>query len=355
MPDLPHLLPLERFISEWSRVRVVFGAGSVARLGKELDALRITRALVVTTPGRSTALALIRGYLGDRLAGVCDRAALHVPFDHVRHALSQVDVVAPDALLTVGGGSAVGLAKAIALERHLPIVAVPTTYAGSEMTGIWGVTEGDQKRTGRDARVTPRLVVYDPRLTLSLPVAVSAASGMNAIAHAVEALYAANVGPVAAGAAEDALRSLGRALPMVVARPDDLQARTLAMRGAHAAGVALELASMGLHHKICHVLGGTFGLPHAPTHAAVLPRVVAFNTPAAPAAMARVADALGGIDAAAGLAALNETLGLTMSLRRLGLREADVDRAAELVAASSYGNPRPATVADVRELLLRAL
>jgi len=355
MPDAPGLLALTRFTSEWSRVRVVFGAGAVDRLGEELDALGIRRTLVVTTAGRTTALASIRQALAGRLAGECDRAAVHVPMDRVRDALIQVDAIMPDALLTVGGGSAVGLAKAVALDRHIPIVAVPTTYAGSEMTGIWGVTDGDRKRTGRDARVTPRLVVYDPRLTLWLPPHVSAASGMNAIAHAVEALYAANAGPVAVGAAEDALRSLARALPLVIARPDDLEARTLAMRGAHAAGMALELASMGLHHWICHVLGGTFGLAHAPTHAAVLPHVVAFNAPAAPDAMARIADALGSTDAATGLAALNQALGLTMSLRRLGLRDADVDRAAELVAATSYGNPRPVTADEVRQLLLNAL
>jgi maleylacetate reductase len=266
-----------------------------------------------------------------------------------------VDRTEPDALLAVGGGSAIGLAKAIALERRLPIVAVPTTYAGSEMTSIWGVTEGEVKRTGRDRGVALRLVVYDPNLTLSLPAAVSAASGMNAIAHAVEAMYAREAGPIATAAAEEALRSLARALPPIVTRPDDLEARVLALRGAHAAGVALELAAMGLHHKICHVLGGTFGLPHAPTHAAVLPRVAAFNASAAPEAMARIAAALGVADAAAGLAALNDALGLTMSLGALGLGADDIDRAAALVTASAYANPRPVTADDVRALLRSAL
>jgi maleylacetate reductase len=266
-----------------------------------------------------------------------------------------VDRTAPDLLLAIGGGSAIGLAKAVALERRLPIAVVPTTYSGSEMTGIWGVTDSDAKRTGRDPGVTARLVVYDPNLTLSLPAAVSAASGMNAIAHAVEAMYAPQAGPIATAAAEDALRSLARALPGVVARPDDVEARTLALRGAHAAGVALELASMGLHHKICHVLGGTFGLPHAATHAAVLPRVVAFNALAAPVAMARVAAALGVADAAVGLTALTRGLGLTMSLGALGLRAEDVDRAAALVASAAYANPRRATTDEVRTLLRSAL
>lgn len=338
-----------------SRPHVVFGAGSVERIGAELDAIGVKRPLVITTPGRSEAMALVRRHLGDRLAGVCDRAALHVPIARVREAVAEVDRLSPDALLSIGGGSAVGLAKAVALERRLPIIAVPTTYAGSEMTSIWGITNGDEKRTGRDPAVRPRLVIYDPELTLTLPAAVSAASGMNAIAHAVEAMYAVNAGGDATAAAEDAIRDLARALPMVVTRPADLEGRTLALRGAQAAGLALELASMGLHHKICHVLGGTFGLPHAPTHAAVLPHVVAFNASVAPEAMARIASALGVDDPAAGLAALSRALGLTASLHDLGLREADLDRAADLVTSSAYGNPRPATAADVRALLLGVL
>ena len=349
------LLPHARFTSDWSRTRVVFDVGAVKQLAAELDTLHVTRLLIVTTPGRAPMLGVVHEHLGARVRGVCDLAALHVPIDRVQAAVTMIDAIGPDALLAIGGGSAIGLAKAMARERRLPIAVVPTTYAGSEMTSIWGVTDGDAKRTGRDPAVAPRLVVYDPTVTLSLPPSVSAASGMNAIAHAVEALYALEVGPIATAAAEAALRSLARALPAVVARPDDIEARTLALGGAHAAGVALELASMGLHHKICHVLGGTFGLPHAPTHAAVLPRVVAFNAAAAPAAVARVAAALDVADAAAGLEALNRTLGLTMSLSALGLRAGDVDRAATLVASSTYPNPRQVTVDDVRALLRSAL
>jgi alcohol dehydrogenase class IV len=324
------------FTSEWSRVRVVFGAGVVSRLGAELDALGIARPLLVTTPGRAQGLAAVREPIGDRLAGVCDRAALHVPVERVRAALTEIDRSSPDALLAVGGGSAIGLAKAAALERLLPIVAVPTTYAGSEMTSIWGVTDGEVKRTGRSSGVAPRLVVYDPDLTLSLPPDVSAASGMNAIAHAVEAMYAAGAGPIATAAAEEAIRLLARALPAVVEAPGDRVPRAVALRGAHAAGVALELAAMGLHHKICHVLA-------------------AFNTPAAPEAMARVAGALGVEDAAAGLRHLNRSLGLTASLGTLGFRAEDVDRAADLITAAAYANPRPVTRDDVRLLLRQAL
>ena len=343
------------FTADWPRTRVVFGAGALARLGAELDALRTARLLAVTTPGRRTTLTAVHEQAGDRIAGVCDRAVLHVPVESVGAGVAEVDRMAPDGLIAVGGGSAIGLAKAIALERRLPIVVIPTTYSGSEMTGIWGVTAGAVKRTGRDAGVAPRLVLYDPDLTLDLPADVSAASGMNAIAHAVEALYAREASPLATAAAEGAIRALGRALPVVTRTPRDLAARTLALCGAHLAGVALQLSTMGLHHKICHVLGGTFGLPHAPTHAAVLPLVAAFNATAAPEAMGRVADALGVGDAPAGLRALNQALGLTSSLSALGLRAEDVSRAASLVVSTPYENPRAVSEADVRTLLFAGL
>ncbi len=343
------------FTSDWTRVRVVFGEGVVTHLGAEIDRLVARRALLVTTPGRAAALASIRIALGSRLAGVCDQAVLHVPVDRVRAAVAEVDRMQADALVAIGGGSAIGLAKAVALERSLPIVAVPTTYSGSEMTSIWGMTDGGTKRTGRSDAAAPRRGGYDPELTRPLPADVSAASGMNAIAHAVEATYAAGAGPIAVAAAEEALRLLSRALPIVVDRPDDPAARALALRGAHAAGVALELAAMGLHHKICHVLGGTFGLPHAPTHAALLPHVTAFNAPAVPEAMTRVARALDVDDAAAGLHALTRRLWLTATLGSLGLRADDVERAAGLVTSAAYANPRPVTSDDVRAILRTAL
>lgn len=340
-----------QFVSEWSQTRVVFGTGAHTRLASELDAFAFRRVLMITTPGRANTNGELRAQLGGRLAGVCAEAAMHVPVDRVRAAVEQMDRLSPDALLAYGGGSSIGLAKAAALERPLPIVAIPTTYSGSEMTAVWGVTEDSRKRTGRDSRVAPRLVLYDPALTLSLPPRVSAASGLNAIAHAVEAMYAADASPIAGAAAECAIRALSRALPAIVNLPDDLDARTMALRGAHEAGVAMQLSTMGLHHRICHVLGGTFGLPHAETHAAVLPRVVAFNAPAAPAAMNRIAGALGAPAAAEGLRALVEALGLSLSLRELGLRDEDIPQAAELVVSGAYPNPRPATAEDVRRLL----
>jgi maleylacetate reductase len=344
-----------RFTSEWQRCRVVFASGARTTLGAELDALSLGRALIVRSPGRSQFADEIAGTLDQRLAGVCALAAPHVPAECVAAALAETDRARADAIVAVGGGSAVGLAKAIALNRSLPIIALPTTYAGSEMTSVYGMTEDGKKRTGRDARVAPRLVIYDPDLTMSLPAGVSAASGMNAIAHAVEAMYAGNVSPIATAAAAEAIASLSRSLPRIVATPLDPDARALAMRGAHLAGIALELATMGLHHKICHVLGGSFGLPHAETHAVLLPHVVAFNAPAAPDAMARIAAALGTSDAAQGLRDLNASFQLPASLATLGFKASDVARAAELVTAATYPNPRLASASDIRDLLTAAL
>ena len=343
-----------RPIAESPHARVAFGPGSLSQLGELLDGLAVGRVLVVTTAGRSSSLEPVLGAAGTRITGVAPIAREHVPAEVVQQAVQELDRLRADAVLAVGGGSATGLAKAIALERGVPVAAVPTTYAGSEMTSIFGVTDGDVKRTGRDARVAPRVVVYDPMLTLTLPASVSAASGMNAIAHAVEALYAPGVTDVVAAAAREAIRRLSESLPAIVKRLDDVPARTAAFAGAQAAGVALERAAMGLHHKICHVLGGSFGLPHALTHAIVLPHVVAFNSPAAVDAVAAVAAALGADEAEAGLHALNRALGLSQSLTDIGFDEADIPRAAELVATASYPNPRPVSVDDVRGILTRA-
>jgi len=254
----------------------------------------------------------------------------------------------------VGGGSTTGLGKAIALTSSLPILAVPTTYAGSEMTPIYGLTEGGMKKTGRDARVLPRTVIYDPSLTVSLPAALSAASGMNAIAHCVEALYAQDANPVISLMAEEGIRALAASLPVVVREPQNLDARSDALYGAWLAGIALGAAGMALHHKLCHTLGGTWNLPHAETHAIVLPHAARYNRDAAPEAMARIARALGAADAPGGLYDLEKRLGLRMRLADLGMPEADLARAAKIATEAPYPNPAAIEYADVLELLQNA-
>jgi maleylacetate reductase len=268
--------------------RVIFGAGSIAQLPAELDRLGAKRALLLSTPEQKESLQEVSKALGARCAGTYDKAAMHVPVEIAEDARRVARELGADCCVTVGGGSTTGLGKAIALTSTLPILAVPTTYAGSEMTPIYGLTEGGLKKTGRDARVLPKTVIYDPNLTLSLPAAMSAASGMNAIAHCVEALYAHDGNPIISLMAEEGIRALAASLPKVVSDGKNLEARTDALYGAWLAGVALGSAGMALHHKLCHVLGG-FGLPHAETHSIVLPHAMQYNSAAAPAAMQRVA------------------------------------------------------------------
>lgn len=289
--------------------------------------------------------------LGQASVGVFDGARMHVPVDVAAAGTSEARHRGADGCVAVGGGSAIGLGKAIALETGLPLLCIPTTYSGSEMTPVWGLTENGDKLTGRDLSVLPRAVIYDPDLTLGLPPEMSASSGVNALAHAVEALYAPDVSPVIALMAEEAARCLAAALPVVVAAPARVDARVTALRGSWLAGACLGATTMSLHHKLCHVLGGSFGLPHAPTHAVVLPHVAAFNLPAAPHAAAALGRALGTDDPAAALAGLNATLENPPSLRALGLQREDLAVAADAVVARPYRNPRPVT----REAVLTIL
>ncbi len=342
------------FVFEPLPWRVIFGAGSLDTLPDEVARLGVAKALVLCTPEQRATAEDVARRLGDRSVGVYDGAVMHVPLEVARAARAHAAALGADACVAVGGGSTIGLGKAIALEFGTPIVAVPTTYAGSEMTPIWGLTEGGVKKTGNDRRVLPRAVIYDPTLTLSLPPHLSGVSGMNAIAHCVEALYAANANPVISLMAEDGIRALAQSLPRVVCAPHDLAARTDAQYGAWLAGASLGAVGMSIHHKLCHTLGGTLNLPHAETHTAVLPHAVAYNRAAAPEAMARIAKALGASDPAQGLYDLAVAVGARTALRDLGMRAADIDRVADLAVAKPYWNPRPVTRDGVRALLVDA-
>jgi maleylacetate reductase len=331
--------------------RVVFGAGRVERVPDEAAALGMRRVLVIGGRSAQGAKDRVLERLGAAAAGDVDEVRQHVPEVLALAATDRAREVDADGVVTIGGGSATGLGKAVALETGVPLLAVPTTYAGSEMTPIYGIT-GEHKRTGRDLRVLPRTVVYDPQLTVGLSPTASAASGMNAMAQAVEAIWARSSDPVTILLAEAAIRVLAEALPKVVAVPDDLDARSDALYGAFLAGTCLGRVRTGLHHRLCHAVGGTYGLPHAATHAAILPHVAAFNAPAAPEAASRIASALGVADPAAGLDELNRRLGNTASLAQLGLQSPAVDEVAQAVAgAASEMHPRPATLDELRILL----
>ena len=335
-------------------MRVVFGAGSVSQLPSELERLGAKRALVLSTPEQASAASEVAKALGSRAAGTYDKAAMHVPLEIAEEARRVARELGADCCVTVGGGSTTGLGKAIALTSPLPILAVPTTYAGSEMTPIYGITEGGAKKTGRDLRVLPKAVIYDPSLTLSLPPALSAASGMNAIAHSVEALYAQDANPVLSLMAEEGIRALAEALPSNLKNSKDVVARTQALYGAWLCGVALGSAGMALHHKLCHVLGGSFNLPHAETHSIVLPHAMRYNYDGAREAMARVERAIGSGYAPNGIFDLESALGLPMRLADLGMKEADLERAARIATDAPYPNPRKVEYAPVLELLQQA-
>ncbi|HWM59164.1 MAG TPA: maleylacetate reductase [Pseudonocardia sp.] len=336
-------------------MRVVFGAGAVASVGAEAEHLGIRRALVLCGPRQAGTASLIADTLGTRAAGVLAEARMHVPAELAAHARDRARELGADGCVAVGGGSPIGLGKAIALEHGLPVIAVPTTYAGSEMTPVWGLTEGGRKRTGRDPRVLPASVVYDPELTLSLPVELSVTSGMNAVAHAVEALYAPDATPIISLLAEEGVRTMAAALPVLVRSGADLDARSMAQYGAWLCGACLGATTMSLHHKLCHALGGTLDLPHAPTHTVVLPHALAFNQPAAPQAVAALSRALGGAgDPAHRLWQLAGELGAPRSLRDLGMAEADIGRIVDEVVAQPYANPVEITTDGVTRLLRTA-
>ncbi len=335
-------------------VRVVFGAGALGTLPEELDRSGLEKVMLLMTPGRAPQREIMEVLLGGRLAGVHAGARLHVPVEVVADALKALERFRPESLLAFGGGSAIGLGKALAHETKLPLAAIATTYSGSEMTAVWGNSDGKAKRTFRNAEVAPRLVLYDPDLTLGLPPAVSAASGMNAIAHCVEAEYAPERGPVTSWFAMEGLRRLAASLPIVVRSPLDADARSDALFGAHLAGRSLDMTSMGLEHKLAHILGGSFGLNHSEAHAALVPWVTAWNAPAAPEAMERMATALGSDDAGAALADLARRLRIK-PLRQLGFTAEDIPRAAELAMAMSFPNPRKVDAEGVRWILERAL
>jgi maleylacetate reductase len=334
--------------------RVVFGAGSLQRLPQEIERLGARRALVLSTPEQAGSAQRVAELLGERGAGIFARAVMHVPIQVAREARDAAKRLGADCAVAIGGGSTTGLGKAIALDSGLPIIAIPTTYAGSEMTPIYGLTEDGLKKTGRDPRVLPRAVLYDPELTLGLPPMLSVTSGINAIAHAAEGLYAHDGSPIVSLMAEEGIRALANALPLVTQSPKDLDARSEALYGAWLCGAVLGHVAMGLHHKLCHTLGGSFDLPHAEVHAVVLPHALAYNAASAPEAMARIERALGTRDADTALQSLARRLGAPTSLREIGMPEDGLDRAADLAAAAPYPNPRPLDRPALRALLQRA-
>lgn len=339
------------FVFSGQLPRVVFGSGSLRHLVREIEQLSAKRALVLCTPEQRASAELVADIIGERCVGIFDRAVMHVPIETAREAREVAKQLNADCAIAIGGGSTTGLGKAIALESSLPILAIPTTYAGSEMTPIYGITEAGLKKTGRDSCVLPKTVIYDPDLTLSLPQGMSVTSGINAMAHAAEGLYAQDTNPIMSLFAEEGIRALARGLPKIVADPQDLDARSDCLYGAWLCGAVLGNVGMALHHKLCHTLGGSYNLPHAETHTIVLPHALAYNASAAPDAMRRIAHALGAADAAQGMYDLAKTLGVPTALKDIGMAAGELDRCADIASQNAYWNPRPIDKTAIRALL----
>ncbi|WP_068081375.1 maleylacetate reductase [Novosphingobium rosa] len=345
---------LTQFTYAAHAARVIFGRGCLSSLPAEVEALGARRAIVLCTPMQRAEGERIVDLLGPFGAGLHDGAQMHVPIESAREARAVAARLGADCAVAIGGGSTIGLGKAIALESALPIIAVPTTYAGSEMTPIYGMTENGLKTTGKDSRVLPRTVLYDPDLADSLPLPLSFVSGMNAIAHAAEGLYARDGNPVMSLMAEEGIRAMASGLKGLADPAGMKNARTQCLYGAWLCGTVLGHVGMALHHKLCHTLGGSFNLPHAETHTIILPHALAYNACAAPDALARIGRAIDTEDAPRGLYDLAGALGAPMALRDLGMKEGDLERACHIALSNPYWNPRPLEAEALQALLRRA-
>jgi len=322
--------------------RVIFGRGKIREAAAEAKRLGMQRPLVITTHQQSGSGAeLVSSTQGVAFA----EAAMHTPVDVTEKAMAVMQRERCDGTIALGGGSSTGLGKAIAFRTDCPQLVIPTSYAGSEMTNILGETTAGAKVTKRDAKIQPEAVIYDADLLATLPDNFAATSGMNAIAHAVEGLYAVDGNPIVSLMAEEGIRALATALPQGKVGHDE------ALYGAWLCGAVLGSVSMALHHKLCHVLGGSFNLPHAETHTVILPHAAAYNAVGAEAAMSRIVRALGSATAAGGLFDLAKRLGAPTSLKSLGMPEDGLDKAADVAVANPYPNPRPLERGAIRRLL----
>ena len=334
--------------------RVVFGLGSRQNAGAEMERLKCSRALILSTSGHEAQAKTLAQGIGKSGAGLFCGAVMHTPVSVTNRAMEMARSVNADCTIALGGGSAIGLGKAIALRTDLAQIVLPTTYAGSEMTPILGETAEGQKTTQRTQKVLPEVVLYDPELTITLPANLSVASGFNAIAHAVEAMYAKDRNPMISLLAKEAIAVFVCSLPILVKQPADLAARSEALYGAWLAGTCLGAVGMSLHHKLCHVLGGTFNLPHAETHTVILPHAIAYNEPAETAVMRSIAGSIGTDSPSFGLYQLSGQLGAKRSLRELGMPETGIEKAASQATQNPYWNPRKLEAEPIRELIRKA-
>lgn len=336
--------------------KMIIGAGSRNSLPTELLALGVQRVFLILDAGVIDLRSAIERLIGPSLVATWTEVQQHVPVELAESARATVTAANADSVVCVGGGSSTGLAKAIALSHKLPIIAIPTTYAGSEQTTIYGLTGGRHKQTGSDGIVLPKIVLYDAELTLGLPTSVTGASAFNALAHSVEALYAPGCNPVTTAIALEGVRAINESLPLVMSAPNDVEYRSQLLYGSAMSGIALGDTAAAFHHKICHVLGGTFGLVHADAHSVVLPHAISFNAPVLRYEMSQLANALNcrADDVAGSLWDLAKRSGVPTSLGQLGLRREDLAEVATRAAAEIITNPRSFDAADIELLLIGA-
>ncbi|ROZ52907.1 maleylacetate reductase [Rhodococcus sp. WS1] len=335
--------------------RVVFGTGQArSNFRAEVERTDARRVMVIAAPSESDLAQTITAET--KVVLHWDDVLPHVPIDKAEAARAAAKIHDVDLVVCIGGGSTTGLAKAVALTTGLPIVAIPTTYAGSEATNVWGLTEHARKTTGIDDRVLPRTIIYDAELTATLPSSLSVASGLNALAHCIDSMWAPRTDPIDQAFAAEGIRALGQGLPAIKdAAGLTLDGREETLYGAYLSAVAFSSAGSGMHHKICHVLGGAYNLPHAQTHAVVLPYVLAYLAPAAPAAEKRIAGALGSATAVDGLNDLRRRLDAPTALADHGFAEESIEEAVELILPSiPASTPRAVTPSDLRTLLRAA-
>jgi len=333
-------------------VRVVFGYGALNTLGDEVERLSLTRPMIICSPGRVAVGHQLADLVEPGKAHVCDAGLTAMPEEAYSRVMAEIVSEECDGIIAVGGGSPVGLLKVAAAHAHLPGIAVVTSYSGSEMAANWYYRSGGEQIGGASQEALPKTVIYDPELTLSFPAATSAASGMNAMNHAVETLYSAETNPVVQELSEEAIRRLGRSLPRIVDDPSDREARLDALYGAWHA--AMFRAKLGLSHVIAQRCRSLFGLVHAESHAVAVPYAAAYNRDAAPDAMRRIERALGVDDAARGLYDLNVRIGLATGYKALGAPDDGIDKAVEVISGMEFSNPRPVSKDDLRGLLGQA-
>ncbi|KZT20682.1 maleylacetate reductase [Neolentinus lepideus HHB14362 ss-1] len=340
--------------------RVVFGSGTLKRLSDELARQKLSAPLLLSTPQQVDQANSLKDVLSGKIAGVFTEATMHTPTHVTEKALEYAKQTGADCVVAIGGGSTTGLGKAISVRTGLPHICIPTTYAGSEMTPILGETAEGKKTTRTDPKILPGTVIYDVDLTMTLPPGLSATSGVNAIAHSIEALYAKNTNPIVSLLALEGISALTSSLPAIVEDPRSVPARQKALYGAWLCGTCLGSVGMALHHKLCHTLGGSFNLPHAETHTIVLPHALAYNAPAIPEVMQKLGQAFkvpgmeGEQDAIKGINLLLTKLKVKRGLKEFGMKEEDIDKAAEIAVSNPYYNPRPVEKDRIRELIRRA-